>query len=89
MRRSTREGPIGLGCPRCHRGSSSVIDSRDSVSGKCRRRRHECDHCGERFTTYEITAAEYEKIKSIRIDVAQLTTTIAILRELKSQFGDN
>lgn len=66
-----------------------MIDSRDSLSGKSRRRRHECNNCGERFTTYEITAAEYEKIKAIRIDVAQLTTTIATPRALKAQFGDN
>lgn len=88
MKRSTRTTPVGLGCPRCGRGNSAVIDSRDSLSGKSRRRRHECLHCGQRFTTYEITATEYERVKAIRIDVAQLDTTIATLRAVKAQFGE-
>lgn len=88
MKRSTRTFPVGLGCPKCQRGSSSVVDSRDSLSGKSRRRRHQCNHCGERFTTYEITATEYEKMKAIRIDVRKLTATITTLRALKAQFGD-
>jgi transcriptional regulator NrdR family protein len=89
MKRSTRTAPVGLGCPKCQRGSSAVLDSRDSLSGKCRRRRHECVNCGERFTTYEITAAEYERVKAIRIDVSKLSATIATLRALKAQFGDS
>ena len=87
-RRSTRDTRNGLSCPYCHQANSShVTDSRDSVSGKHRRRRHECDNCGKRFSTYEITAIEYEKVKAIRVDPVQLDAAIAILRALKAHFG--
>jgi transcriptional repressor NrdR len=39
-------------CPKCHKETTSVIDSRD-VDLRVIRRRRECDSCGFRFTTYE------------------------------------
>jgi len=40
-------------CPYCGRGSSKVLESRQTEEGKSIRRRRECISCGERFTTYE------------------------------------
>lgn len=38
-------------CPFCPTGESRVIDTRSVGEGI--RRRRECQHCGQRFTTYE------------------------------------
>lgn len=38
-------------CPFCGSSSHRVVDSREA--GDAIRRRRECEHCGERFTTYE------------------------------------
>src|SRR5256714_11165398 len=38
-------------CPYCGSGAHRVVDSREA--GDANRRRRECEHCGERFTTYE------------------------------------
>ena len=40
-------------CPKCKKGDTSVLDSRDSDDGKAIRRRRECDKCNYRFTTFE------------------------------------
>ena len=40
-------------CPKCTKGDSSVVDSREADEGIAVRRRRECDKCGFRFTTYE------------------------------------
>ena len=56
-----------LDCPAC--GSdcvSSVIDTRLSTvinDTPTIKRRRECD-CGERFTTYEVTAKDIKKVKA-------------------------
>lgn len=41
-------------CPFCHTGESRVIDTR--AVGEGIRRRRECQHCRQRFTTYERVA---------------------------------
>ena len=46
----------GVCCPTCGSTESSVKDSR-GILGAVRRRRR-CETCGERFTTYEISAAD-------------------------------
>lgn len=74
-------------CPLCKSDSGSfVVDSRgyDHV----RRRRYSCDNCNKRYTTYEITAAEYEKIQSMNINISELDSVIASLRAIKVHFGD-
>jgi transcriptional repressor NrdR len=77
-------------CPNCHIDNSSrVIDSRDHPERSLRRRRHICSGCSERFTTYEIMAAEYDKIKALEIDVHQFDGVIAALRSIKVQFTEN
>lgn len=40
-------------CPRCSGVEDKVIQSRVSSDGTSIRRRRECLHCGNRFTTYE------------------------------------
>lgn len=40
-------------CPFCNAGDTRVIDSRLIREGNQIRRRRECPHCEERFTTYE------------------------------------
>jgi transcriptional repressor NrdR len=42
---------MGAKCPKCHSMLSRVVKSAGNL-GYVRRRR-ECVHCGERFTTYE------------------------------------
>ena len=41
-------------CPFCEEKDTKVIDSRLVASGSQVRRRRECVHCSERFTTYEL-----------------------------------
>lgn len=40
-------------CPFCQHTETRVIDSRVSDDGATIRRRRECEHCGERFNTFE------------------------------------
>ncbi|MGD0897482.1 MAG: transcriptional regulator NrdR [Thermoguttaceae bacterium] len=40
-------------CPFCQEDNDRVIDSRASQDGFATRRRRECLHCGQRYTTYE------------------------------------
>ena len=39
-------------CPYCKQDSSRVVDTSHDTRGGVRRRR-ECEHCGQRFSTYE------------------------------------
>lgn len=40
-------------CPFCNAPDTKVVDSRLATEGAQVRRRRECVHCGERYTTYE------------------------------------
>ncbi len=40
-------------CSHCHHADTKVIESRDVAEGEAIRRRRECIHCQQRFTTYE------------------------------------
>jgi transcriptional repressor NrdR len=53
-------------CPFCQEDNDRVIDSRASQDGFAIRRRRECLHCGQRFTTYE--RIEGAAIKIIKKD---------------------
>jgi transcriptional regulator NrdR family protein len=55
-----------------------VIDSRSLTDG--RRRRHRCKVCDTRFTTYEITAAEYDRLQSLAVDAKVVKAAIRALR---------
>ena len=55
---SNPESPIPtpgflMHCPFCQHEDTRVIDSRVSDDGATIRRRRECEHCGERFNTFE------------------------------------
>lgn len=43
-------------CPACRRDDSRVLDSRPT-KGRGRKRRVVCQHCGHRWTTYEVSEA--------------------------------
>ena len=40
-------------CPFCSNEDTKVLESRMSSEKACIRRRRECEHCQQRFTTYE------------------------------------
>ena len=42
-----------MNCPNCGSGIVTIVDSRQTVKER-RRRRYRCDDCGDRFTTYEL-----------------------------------
>lgn len=44
-------------CPVCGQPDSKVIDSRPVDEGSSIRRRRECQSCGHRFTTFEVSEA--------------------------------
>jgi len=52
-------------------GKTFVSDSRCGRSGAIRRRR-ECKRCGERWTTYEVTADVLEMIEPARAQRARV-----------------
>jgi transcriptional regulator NrdR family protein len=75
-------------CPTCS-SPARVIDSRaDDGDGGVRRRRYQCWKCDTRFSTYEISAEEYEKVRAMKINTTQIDATIATLRAIKAQFGE-
>lgn len=40
-------------CPFCYNSDTKVIDTRSMEENTCVRRRRCCEHCNQRFTTYE------------------------------------
>ncbi|MDX9970293.1 MAG: transcriptional regulator NrdR [Candidatus Gracilibacteria bacterium] len=40
-------------CPKCHKNSTRVLDSRETEGHRSIRRRRECEICQHRFTTFE------------------------------------
>lgn len=69
----------GMDCP-CG-GKTEVIDSRALTDG--RRRRHRCKACGERFTTYEITVEEYDRLQASVIDMTAIKAALRALRAVE------
>ncbi len=51
-------------CPKCKCTSSYVIDSRNE--GTYIRRRRVCNKCGTRYSTFELSQAEYLGLKAVR-----------------------
>ena len=52
-----------MNCPKCGFAYSVVKDSRNTATGK--RRRRECSGCGFRYTVIEILETEYKKYEQI------------------------
>jgi transcriptional regulator NrdR family protein len=66
-------------CPKCGE-DSAVLDSRETDRSVVRRRR-ECRACATRWTTYELSAEEYEALQRVQ----QIAQTMATARRaLKS-----
>lgn len=42
-----------MNCPKCQKGDTCVLDSRETDGHKAVRRRRECEKCHHRFTTFE------------------------------------
>lgn len=59
---------LGICCPSCNSTRSAVVDSRDSDTG--RRRRRSCLSCKERYTTWEMTEATVHSYELRDIDKA-------------------
>jgi hypothetical protein len=57
-------------CPQCNQSGLRVIESRKSSHST--RRRKECECCGYRFTTHEVTADFFEEAKRNLYLVEQL-----------------
>jgi len=53
LQKLSRLGSLKMHCPFCQAEETKVIDSRLVSEGNQVRRRRECMHCNERFTTYE------------------------------------
>lgn len=49
-------------CPFCNTPDTKVIDTRLGNEGEQVKRRRECQHCSERFTTYEIAELDMPRI---------------------------
>ena len=54
----------GLPCPKCD-SRTWIIDSRYAKKAKAVYRRHQCDKCKFRFTTYESIFDKVRKVKQI------------------------
>lgn len=54
-------------CPKCKSDDLLVVDVRDKPFGRWRRK--ECQKCGHRFNTAEITMEEYRKLRELRLKV--------------------
>jgi hypothetical protein len=72
-----------MDCPSCH-NDTEVIDSRQDENK--RRRRHRCRRCAKRFTTFEITADEYDRLLSVRVNLAAIRSAIEALRVVEKSF---
>jgi len=53
-------------CPKCKHNETRVLDSRETDGHKAVRRRRECEHCKNRFTTFE--RAEVSKFLIVKKD---------------------
>src|SRR3989344_384521 len=53
----------GMNCPRCHK-STKVVNSRPLEDGRAIKRRRECLHCSQRFSTYErLSLGDFRVVK--------------------------
>lgn len=62
MTGSTVKAGLGFVCPKCGSDKTHVCDSRGNKDSSHRHRRRFCEVCDHRFSTVEITRAEYEAL---------------------------
>ncbi|MCK5902399.1 MAG: transcriptional regulator NrdR [Cocleimonas sp.] len=75
-------------CPFCGTQSTRVIDSRLAAEGDQVRRRRQCNHCQERFTTYETANLKMPmvlKAKKIRESFSDHKLRDGMLRALEKR----
>ena len=77
----------GIHCPKCGSIESHVTDSRNNETSNSRRRRYECNRCRHRYTTYEVSGEDYERLQTVKLDISQIDSVIAVLRMIKVQFN--
>lgn len=51
-----------MNCPKCGWTCTRVVDSRDNDESGTVYRRRKCAMCGYRYTTYELTLGQIEKV---------------------------
>lgn len=77
-------------CPRCPSSRISIIDCRPADNCVVRRRR-ECEDCGFRYSTYEISDVAFNAILRISAEsgkaAAALKAAIAAVQKLASDIG--
>lgn len=65
-------------CPFCNAAETKVIDSRLADDGMQVRRRRECIHCNERFTTYEVVELNLPRV--VKRDGSRVAFNVEKLR---------
>lgn len=69
-----------MNCPKCGFGYSTVVDCRMVSSEK--RVRKQCAGCGFRYTFYEVSDLEYNRLKKNEKTVRKI---LSLMEELKSE----
>lgn len=77
-------------CPKCNSIVSSVYDSRDTSDGANIRRRRICITCGQRYTTYEVSAEDYKKLNDTNhiIDIRDFAKSLKTIIDLSEKIVD-
>lgn len=70
---------MGNDCRACG-GKTYVIDSRDDGIANVRRRRRICKSCGDRTSTYELTAEQWRRILSIQESAAIIKEQLEFIK---------
>ena len=63
---------MNIACPECTGTEHCYVNDSRSPTGTCIRRRRECQSCGFKFSTHEITADEYDKLLKMKENLKQL-----------------
>lgn len=81
----------GIDCPECG-GGTVVVDTREtnvSIMGSkviSRRRRRDCDICGVRFTTYEISTLTIHRMTRIFNKTVEMNALLSqVIDEAKTE----
>lgn len=69
----------GVRCPECRGPRSQVLETRQGPGDYSRRRRR-CLGCGEKYTTYEVAANEFDAIGTIT-NIDKLVSVAKRLRD--------
>ena len=78
-------------CEKCGHQDWTVLETRHShIKGKpnspATRRRRECLGCGDRFTTYEVSGADYDDLLSATSAIAKLRIVLGEIARILTQF---